>query len=176
MAEEIKGKIFSITVGGQDMMSDRPTAKGSILVYTRTPVPNFYSSHLAYSVHMAYSSDGTIYQALNQNYGILFVKATIAADNTLNEKGLKKPYLFHTADGGFGIVAIRVNADGSRDEESKGKAVLFTSRDLFHFTEVGLLDLHRDAYLQKCLANMIPGKNDVTKVEGRAGKIVTQTP
>lgn len=131
------------------MMSDRPAAKASILVYTRTPVPNLYSSHLAYNLHMAYSSDGTNYQALNQNYGILFVKATIAADDTLNEKGLKKPFLFHTADGGFGIIAIRVNADGSRDEESKGKAVLWTSRDLFLFNEVGLLDLHRDAYLQE---------------------------
>ncbi|MBP7175074.1 MAG: family 43 glycosylhydrolase [Thermoclostridium sp.] len=131
------------------MINSQHAAKGSILVYTRTPVPKLYSSHLAYSVHMAYSKDGDHYEALNQNYGILFVKSTVAPDNTLNEKGLKKPYLFLLANGGFGIVAVRINADGSRDEESKGKAVLWISRDLFHFNEVGLLCLHQDAYIQE---------------------------
>ncbi|MGE5613764.1 MAG: glycosyl hydrolase, partial [Bacillota bacterium] len=124
------------------MKSDIREAKGSVLVYTRKPIQGLYPSHLAYSVHMAYSGDGTTCVALNQNYGILFASATVSCINTLNEKGLKSPYLFHTADGGFGIAAVRVNADGSRDDESKGKVLLWTSEDLYHFNEIGLLDLH----------------------------------
>ena len=97
------------------MENDKSVKKGKIFVYTRTPIPNVYSSHLAYSVHMAYSSDGNTYKALNQNYGIVFASSTISEDNTINEKGLKKPYLFYTADGKFGIAAVRINADGSDD-------------------------------------------------------------
>jgi len=94
---------------------------GSILIYTRKPVKDLYSSNLAYSAHLAYSSDGTSYQALNQNYGILFASATVGYNNTINEKGLIKPYLFDTDNGSFGIVAVRINADGSYDERVKGK-------------------------------------------------------
>ena len=83
----------------RELENDKTIRKGKILVYTRTPLQGLYSSHLAYSIHMAYSSDGNTYKALNQNYGIVFASATISQDNTINEKGLKKPYLFYTADG-----------------------------------------------------------------------------
>ena len=123
--------------------------KGSILIYTRTPVKEYYSSHLAFSAHLAYSSDGITYEALNQNYGILFVSATVTPNNTLNEKGLKKPYIFHTANGNFGIVAVRTNADGSDDKECKESIVLWTSEDLYHFKEIGLVDLKKETYVQE---------------------------
>lgn len=131
------------------MKDDKTVTKGSLLIYTREPVKDLYPSHLAYSAHSAYSSDGISYGALNQNYGILFAASTIAGNNTINEKGLKKPYLFHTADGNFGIVAVRVNADGSEDEESKGKVVLWTSEDLFHFREIGLVELQKGTYVHE---------------------------
>jgi GH43 family beta-xylosidase len=133
------------------MIEDKTITKGSIMIYTRTPVKDLYSSHLAYSVHLAYSIDGISYEALNQNYGILFASATVANNNTLKEKGLKKPYVFYTANGKFGIVAVRINADGSDDEESKGKVMLWTSEDLFHFKEIGLVDLQKDAYVQEVI-------------------------
>jgi GH43 family beta-xylosidase len=98
---------------------------------------------------MAYSSDGNTYKALNQNYGIVFASATISQDNTINEKGLKKPYLFYTADGKFGIVAVRINADGSDDRESKGKVLLWLSEDLYYFKEIGLINLHMDTYVSE---------------------------
>jgi GH43 family beta-xylosidase len=129
--------------------NDRQLSKGKILVYTRTPIRNMYSSHLAYSVHMAYSSDGYAYKALNQNYGIVFASATISKDNTINEKGLKKPYLFYTADGKYGIAAVRINADGSDDSESKGKVLLWLSDDLYYFKEIGLINLHMDVYVSE---------------------------
>ena len=76
------------------MENDKTIRKGKILVYTRTPLQGLYSSHLAYSIHMAYSSDGNTYKALNQNYGIVFASATISQDNTINEKGLKNHICF----------------------------------------------------------------------------------
>lgn len=142
--------------------------KGSILIYTRTPVQDYYSSHLAFSVHLAYSSDGITYEALNQNYGILFASATVSLNETLNEKGLKKPYLFHTANGNFGIVAVRINADGSDDKESKGKVVLWTSDDLYHFKEIGLIDMKKDSYVQEvtCEFNSSIGLNEINWKDG----------
>ena len=102
---------------------------GWILVYTRTPVPHNYPMDLASSVHFAYSRDGTNFTALNRNYGILFALAAIDANNVIHAKGLKQPYIFATADGQYGIVAVKTNIDGSCDQESKGQVVLWLSRD-----------------------------------------------
>ncbi len=150
------------------MIEDKSVTKGSLLIYTRTPVQDLYSSHLAYSVHLAYSSDGVSYETLNQNYGILFASSTVACNNTLCEKGLKCPYLFYTKNGNFGIVAVRINADGSDDEESKGKVVMWTSEDLFHFKEIGLVDLQKDAYVQEaiCEYNFIKGTYVISWKDG----------
>lgn len=98
---------------------------------------------------MAYSDDGVNFKELNKNYGILFATATISSNNTINEKGLKKPYIFYTAEGAFGIIAIRVIWDGSIDEESKGKVLVWTSEDLVNFEEIGLIDLKKDAYVEE---------------------------
>ena len=80
---------------------------GWILVYTRTPVPHNYPMDLASSVHFAYSRDGTNFTALNRNYGILFALAAIDANNVIHARGLKQPYIFATADGQYGIVAVK---------------------------------------------------------------------
>jgi GH43 family beta-xylosidase len=133
------------------MIEDEIETKAKIMIYTRIPVKDEYPAHLAYSAHLGYSSDGISYRALNQNYGILFASATIGFNNTLNEKGLKKPYLFYTDNGEFGVVAVRINADGSDDQESKGKVLLWMSEDLLHFKEIGLGDLQKDAYVQEVI-------------------------
>ncbi|NLJ96097.1 MAG: family 43 glycosylhydrolase [Clostridiales bacterium] len=131
------------------ILGNETATKGKVLIYTRVPVKDQYSTYLAYSAHLAYSSDGISYQALNQNYGVLFATSTIDNNNnTINEKGLKKPYLFYTSDGKFGVVAIRINADGSDDEESKGKVILWTSHDLMDFQEIGLVDLKKNIYVE----------------------------
>ena len=130
--------------------------KGSVLIYTRTPVEGSYSTYLAYSAHFAYSGDGKNYRALNRNYGILYASATIGPRNTLREKGLKKPYLFRTAGGSFGIVAVRVNADGSDDGESKGRVLFWTSGDLVHFTEIGPANLNKNVYVREAACRYDP--------------------
>lgn len=123
-----------------------------VLCYTRTPKDNLiYSPKLAYSMHLAYSNDGSNFQALNHNSGVLFVKATENDDGTLNAKSLKNPYIFNLADGNFGVLAVRTEFDGENDTESKGQVFLFTSPDLLQYQELGSIDLHKDTYVDDVL-------------------------
>ena len=116
-----------------------------VLCYTRIPQEDIiYAPKLAYSMHLAYSEDGTYFKDLNHNSGVLFAMATENTDGTLNAKSLKKPYIFYMADGSFGVVAIRIEPNGEKDEQSKGKVLLFTSPDLLQYKEIGLIDLKSD--------------------------------
>jgi len=133
---------------------------GSILIYTRTPIEDKYSPDLANSIHLAYSRNGVDYQAWNQNYGIVFATATINEQNAIVAKGLRNPYIFHLADGGYGIIAIRTNTDGSTDVESKGKVLLWTSVDLLRFQEVGLAVLQQDADVQEVMCAYDAGSQE----------------
>lgn len=124
-----------------------------VLCYTRKPQENLiYSEKLAYSMHIAYSEDGVEFQELNHNSGVLFAKATENDNGSLNAKSLKNPYLFYLADGTFGVIAIRTEAEGGNDEKSKGRVLLFTSEDLLQYKEIGLIDLKGDTYVSdiKC--------------------------
>lgn len=113
-----------------------------ILNYTREPISSaLYDPRLAYSMHLAYSEDGREYRALNHNSGVLFVKATENEDGSLNPKSLKNPWLFALPDGGFAVVAVRIEGDGGEDEESRGCVVFFASPDLIEYEELGLLKL-----------------------------------
>lgn len=124
------------------MMSQSKQDSLFILCYTRIPQEeDIYAPKLAYSMHLACSEDGIRFQELNHNSGVLFALATENEDQTLNAKSLKNPYLFKLADGAFGVVAVRTEADGQNDPESKGSILFFTSRDLLQYKEIGLLDL-----------------------------------
>lgn len=127
--------------------------KGKLLVYTRKPVEGSYTASLGNSIHMAYSSDGVTYEPLNQNYGIVFASACISPRNTINEKGLKNPHLFTGPDITYGIMAVRTDAEGKDDAESKGCILLWTSEDLIHFRECGLICLKKDVYVQAVTCN-----------------------
>ncbi|KAI7257344.1 hypothetical protein KC345_g10809, partial [Hortaea werneckii] len=119
-----------------------------ILCYTRLPQEDMeYAPRLAHSMHLAYCSDGLLFQELNHNSGVLFAKATENRDGTLRAKSLKNPYLFHTSEGNFGVIAVRTEAEGEADAESKGKVLLFSSGDLLQYNEVGLLELGADTFV-----------------------------
>ncbi|WP_459478981.1 family 43 glycosylhydrolase [Clostridium saccharoperbutylacetonicum] len=124
-----------------------------VLCYTRKPQENLiYSEKLAYSMHIAYSEDGVAFQELNHNSGVLFAKATENKNGSLIAKSLKNPYIFYLADGTFGVITIRTEAEGENDEQSKGRVLLFTSEDLLQYKEIGLIDLKGDTYVSdiKC--------------------------
>lgn len=126
-------------------MENRNNGKNNyeLLCYTRQPgEDSIYSEKLAYSMHLALRREGEGFVPLNHNAGILYAKATQREDGTLHAKSLKNPWLFQMADGAFGILAVRTEADGSEDEESRGKLLLFTSEDLVRYHEEELLDLN----------------------------------
>ncbi|MDQ8735668.1 family 43 glycosylhydrolase [Paenibacillus sp. LHD-38] len=131
-----------------------------LLCYTRTPLEDdVYSPKLAYSMHLAYSHDGNSYTGLNHNSGVLFAKATANDNGTLNAKSLKNPYLFHMADGTFGVIAERIEHDGGNDRESVGCILLFTSSDLIHYKEIGLIHLKSDSYVSDAICEYNPRTN-----------------
>lgn len=125
-----------------------------VLCYTREPQEdNIYAQKLAFSMHLAYSEDDKKYEALNHNSGVLFAKATENENQTMNAKSLKCPYLFQMKDGSFGVIAIRTSADGKADEESKGKVLFFTSKDLLQYNEIGLINLNTVFQVQDVTCN-----------------------
>jgi len=129
------------------MLEYYKTPNAQILIYTRIHDDHNYPKLIAHSAHFAVSRDGKHFSALNNNYGVLFATSTVGEDNTIHAKGIKKPWLFRTTEGKFGVAAVRINADGGDDEESKGSIVLWTSDDLVHFHEIGLVKLHQDTYV-----------------------------
>ena len=128
-----------------------------ILSYTRIPQEDeIYAAKLAYSMHLALQeADGSI-TPLNHNSGILYAKATQNPDGTLNAKSLKNPWLFAMNDGTFGVVARRIEPDGSDDPSVAGSVLLFTSKDLIHYVEQPLLGLGTDAVIENAVCRYIP--------------------
>ncbi|SDL72289.1 family 43 glycosylhydrolase [Paenibacillus jilunlii] len=124
-----------------------------LAVYTRKSDQD-YTDSLSNSVHLACTDDHNEFQALNRNYGILFASATVDENNVIHEKGLKNPYLFRTADGSFGIVAVRVDALGNDDEDSRGHILLWTSPDLVTFHNQGLVQLHQELYVKEAICHL----------------------
>ena len=111
-----------------------------IMVYTRKTDERLYPDGLARSIHLAYSRDGENYEAMNGNYGILFAEGTLDKNDTICPKGVEAPRVFPMPGGGFGITASRVNENGSADEESEGRLLLWTTDDFIAFREMGFAD------------------------------------
>lgn len=111
--------------------------RGYIRVYTRQPDRDSYPGGLAYSVHMAYSYDGSVFTPMNRNYGVLFAEALIREDNTLLPRNVREPRIFPDGEGGFGIAAVRVSESGGGDEGSQGKCLLWKTKDLITFEDAG---------------------------------------
>lgn len=115
-----------------------------VICYSRLPKEDaIYSTKLAYSMHLAIQEENGMIIPLNHNSGILYAKATQNEDGTLNAMNLKNPWLFEMKDGTFGVIAQRINPDGSDDASSVGKLLFFTSKDLIYYTEHPLLDFGR---------------------------------
>lgn len=113
-----------------------------IMGYTRTVCENeCYEAKLAYSMHLAIKTEKESFTPLNHNSGVLFAKATENADGSLNAKSLKSPWLFKKKDGGFGVMAVRVEAEGQNDEESRGSVLMWESSNLISYRELGFLKL-----------------------------------
>ena len=109
-----------------------------IMSYTRLPLEDaVYANRLAYSMHLAYLREDGSWAALNHNSGILFVKATENEDGSLNPKSLKTPWLFSMKEGGYGVFAVRTQAEGEADSEDPGTVTFWTTQNLLAYKEEG---------------------------------------
>ena len=102
---------------------------------------DLYSEKLAKSMHLAFQKDDKPFEALNQNFGILFAKAYEADNEVLHPKQLTNSWLLEAENGQFIVVGVRVNPDGSADETSKGHILVFESANLIEYKELPLLKL-----------------------------------
>ena len=82
-----------------------------IKVGTGTFHQEHYPNSLTNSVHFSLSEDGSCFQELNQGHGVLFKKANIRPDNTLEELGCVQPVLTKRDDTYY-IAARIVDAQG----------------------------------------------------------------
>ncbi len=116
--------------------------------YTRTPDGD-YGVNLAYSMHLAYSADGESgFTALNDNSGLLYMRAATNSNETMTRKGMKNPYLFYCEDGSFGVAATRVEVGGETDGQKASSIMFYTSENLMAYEEVGFLDMKTDKAVQ----------------------------
>lgn len=102
---------------------------------------DIYSEKLAKSMHLAFQKNNEAFEALNQNFGILFAKAYEAENEVLHPKQLVNSWLLNAKNDEFVVVAVRVNPDGSPDEISKGSILVFESKNLVEYIELPLLKL-----------------------------------
>lgn len=146
-------------------------SKVSLAVYTREADAASYPDGLARSVHFAISMDGRHFQALNQNYGILFAKAVIREDDTICPKCVENPRVFRMEGNRYGILAERVNEDGTADDESRGKALLWVTEDFIEFEDERLVDLEKDILAERLTAD---ATGNVIELPGSLGERIRQ--
>lgn len=124
---------------------------GYLLCYTRekddsmkrnSKLHGMYQSATTDSMHLAYSADGSSFEALNDNTGVLFAK-----NEGSKTKVLKQPYLFRMKEGGFGVLAVRADEGGEKGDNI-GEVLFFTSNDLVSYKEVKRLTLSDEDYIR----------------------------
>ncbi|WP_342548854.1 family 43 glycosylhydrolase [Paenibacillus sp. FSL P2-0089] len=103
--------------------------------YTREPDENanVYSLFVANSLHLALDMTGEGYEALNDNYGVLFAKADYYHSVQGETRLLGMPRCFRLTDGGFGILATPLNHEGKGDRP--GELLYFETKDFVHYKE-----------------------------------------
>ena len=119
-----------------------------ILAYTRKPKKECYPEGLARSVHFAVSRDGIHFEALFQNYGMLFPKALIDDQDRIDPRGAACPALWRLRDGRYCVTAERVTEDGGRDESAAGRLLCWMTWDFCAFEEEALWEREKLLDLQ----------------------------
>lgn len=151
-----------------------PKGSGYILGYTREKddsmkrngkVHGMYQSAVTDSLHLGYSGDGETFEPLNHNTGVLFAK-----NEGEKTKVLKQPFIFRRKDGGFGVLAVRMDEAGEAGDQ-KGKVLFFTSNDLISYEEKGLLTLSQEDSVQDpaCVYDKVSDTYYITWTSGETG-------
>lgn len=103
-----------------------PKSAETIASYTRAGSISG-GARVGQSLHMALSQDGKSYEALNQNYGVVFAEANYILDeankalNTTGAeigRGIADPYLFRMKDGKYAFVSTLTKYNTTRGQDS----------------------------------------------------------
>ena len=96
------------------------------------------NNDLTGSLHLAYSTDGANFTALNSNTGILFATIDTNNGNKNLTTGIRftSPYLFRKADGSFEFTATQSN--------SKKSIYMYDSEDLLTYTGERMVETNTD--------------------------------
>ncbi|MBN0038578.1 family 43 glycosylhydrolase [Cellulosimicrobium cellulans] len=132
-------KQFSVKVLPQD-------GSQALLAYTRTPTSVDQANHqtVARSLHLALGDHVETAEPLNENGGVLFASSVFTGVDLSDLRALRDPSLFWFADGTLGVIATRVEVDGSSDGTRTSQALVFRSQEpgnVTDFRELGLVDL-----------------------------------
>lgn len=131
-----------------------------LLYYTREALDeDIYARKLADSLHLAFLEAG-VCTPLMHNSGIAYARAVPGELDVLHPYSLRRPWITVLPDGQWGVVAERIECDGSPDPASKDHVLFFTTPDLIHYTEQPLLPLSdplAQAYLTRSAAPDLTG-------------------
>lgn len=105
-----------------------------IRVFTREAIGEAYPEATAHSVHFALTCEAHEEMILNQNYGILFPKAKIREDNTLEERGIRSPRILRR-DSVYYICADQIDHEGNPVLPPEKKALTWRTDDFVSFEE-----------------------------------------
>ncbi|MDR2253807.1 MAG: family 43 glycosylhydrolase, partial [Bifidobacteriaceae bacterium] len=101
------GRLFEVKV----IDSDHATLAGYTVTQT---VRNTDDPDVELSVHLAVRPAGQGYTALNAGAGVIYAKGLNgSASNNVTKRNVDSPYLFRLADGGYGVIARRVQTSGT---------------------------------------------------------------
>lgn len=158
-ADEVSGTVIALLRRGDvtfekrfDVRLLRAETTTNLVAYHRHPTSDREANNadIAYSMHLALEDEDG-WTTLNDNYGIFFARTaqvpTNSVDVRLDVRSLKDPYVFRTADGDFGIVAVRTNRGSAsvHPDDPNGAILIATSKDLLSYKEApngeSLIDL-----------------------------------
>ncbi|MCR4764093.1 MAG: family 43 glycosylhydrolase [Lachnospiraceae bacterium] len=111
-----------------------------IYVYTKPVDADCYPEGLANSIHIACETNSRGKHPFNRDYGILFAEGDVSADHTIIPKGIKTPCIFQMDDDTIGIAGTRILEHGEPDETCPDQVLLWTTKDLIHFSKERLTD------------------------------------
>lgn len=123
--------------------------KNIVKVYTREADDNGYSKDIAASVHIARVTESGGAEPFNNNYGVLFAKGSITAKNTIKYKGVKNPCIYRAAKDLYVIAAPLCDGKNDYDEDTKGCVAMWVSSDLVDYSDMKILYLNSDAYVDR---------------------------
>ncbi len=110
-----------------------------MLYYTREDQgEDIYAPRLADSLHLAFIHDDGTCTPLSHNQGLAFAKAGREEDGILHPYSLTAPKIV-AVEGGYSILAKRIETDRTEDVVSRGQLLHLTTRDFIYYHEEPLL-------------------------------------